>query len=100
MYAPGKTPVAIVNRPNREIVRFLNTADAKEKYLGFGASFSALLRVERLGSSSMTRRMWPNKLNSKSYEQVPGAVTAPGAKMRSIELDQRPPLRERPKVLV
>ena len=41
MYAPAKTPVAIINRLNREIVRFLNTADAREKYLALGAEVIA-----------------------------------------------------------
>ena len=37
MFAPTKTPVAIISRLNRETVRVLETADAKEKYLNLGA---------------------------------------------------------------
>ena len=36
MYAPAGTPVAVINRLNREIVRFLRTPEAKEKYLTIG----------------------------------------------------------------
>ena len=36
IYAPAKTPAAIVNRLNQEIVRFLNTTEAKEKTLALG----------------------------------------------------------------
>ena len=38
-----KTPVAIVNRLNQEIVRVLNRADVKEKFLNSG--------VETVGST-------------------------------------------------
>src|SRR5262249_23956360 len=34
--APAKTPIAIVNRLNRELVRFLNTTEAKEKLFSAG----------------------------------------------------------------
>ena len=36
MLAPAKTPVAIINRLNQEIVRVLNSADVKEKFFGVG----------------------------------------------------------------
>ena len=36
IYAPAKTPAAIINRLNREIVRFINQPDAKEKLLNAG----------------------------------------------------------------
>jgi tripartite-type tricarboxylate transporter receptor subunit TctC len=42
-FAPGKTPEAVVRRLNQEIVRFVNTADTKEKFIGLG--------VEPVGSS-------------------------------------------------
>lgn len=32
MFAPAKTPVAIINRLNQEVVRFLRTKDVEEKY--------------------------------------------------------------------
>ena len=35
-YAPAKTPAAIINRLNQEMVRYLNTPDAKEKFLNVG----------------------------------------------------------------
>ncbi len=41
MYAPAKTPVAVINQLNREIVRFLGTTEAKEKYLNLGAEVIA-----------------------------------------------------------
>jgi len=37
MFAPANTPAAVIGRLNREIVRMLSTADAKEKFLSFGA---------------------------------------------------------------
>ena len=43
MFAPAKTPAAIINRLNQEIVRFLNTPEVKEKFLNAG--------VEVVGSS-------------------------------------------------
>lgn len=43
IFAPAKTPAAIVKRLNREIVRFLGKADVKEKFLAAG--------VETIGSS-------------------------------------------------
>ena len=36
MFAPGKTPPALVNRINRELVRILATADAKERLFNTG----------------------------------------------------------------
>ena len=36
MFAPAKTPAAIVNRLNQEIVRLLATPDVKEMYLARG----------------------------------------------------------------
>ena len=41
IYAPAKTPAAIVNRLNQEIVRFLRTKEAQERYLALGAEVSA-----------------------------------------------------------
>jgi tripartite-type tricarboxylate transporter receptor subunit TctC len=43
LYAPAKTPVTIITRLNREVVRLLNQADAKERFLKSG--------VETVGSS-------------------------------------------------
>ena len=40
-YAPAKTPAAIINRLNQEIVRFLNTAQAKERFLSVGGEVAA-----------------------------------------------------------
>ena len=37
MLAPGKTPAAIINRLNQEIVRALNQAEVKEKLFNDGA---------------------------------------------------------------
>ena len=41
IYAPAKTPSAIINQLNREIVRFLKTKEAQEKYLTLGAEVIA-----------------------------------------------------------
>ena len=43
MFAPGKTPAAIINRLNQEIVRVLNLPDVKEKFLNAGAEIVASL---------------------------------------------------------
>jgi len=43
MFAPAKTPAAIINRLNQEIVRFLNTSETKERLLIAG--------VEAVGST-------------------------------------------------
>lgn len=40
-YAPARTPAAIINRQNQEIVRFLNTAQAKERFLSVGGEVAA-----------------------------------------------------------
>ncbi len=36
VYAPARTPVAIISRLNQEIVRLITRPDMKEKFLGFG----------------------------------------------------------------
>ena len=41
LYAAAKTPAAIINRLNQEIVRFLRTKEAQEKYLILGADVVA-----------------------------------------------------------
>jgi tripartite-type tricarboxylate transporter receptor subunit TctC len=37
VFAPGKTPGAIINRLNQEIVRVINLPDVKERFLNAGA---------------------------------------------------------------
>ena len=37
VFAPAKTPEAVIKRLNQEMVRFLKTAEAKEKFFGLGA---------------------------------------------------------------
>ena len=37
LFAPGKTPAAIINRLNQESVRVLNLPGTKEKFLNLGA---------------------------------------------------------------
>ena len=37
IWAPAKTPAALIKRLNQEIVRYLNGADVKEKYMSIGA---------------------------------------------------------------
>mgnify|MGYP002814149569 FL=1 len=37
MLAPAKTPPAIINRLNQEVVRVLNLPDVKEKLLNIGS---------------------------------------------------------------
>lgn len=54
IWAPAKTPAAIINRLNQEIVRGLNRPEAKEKFLSAGAEvvasspeqFAALIKHE------------------------------------------------------
>ena len=41
MYAPANTPASIIKRLNQEIVRFLNTTEAKQKYLALGGEVVA-----------------------------------------------------------
>ena len=41
MLAPAKTPAAIINRLNQEIVRLVNRAEVKERFLGFGEEIVA-----------------------------------------------------------
>ena len=36
IYAPGKTPAALINRLNQEVVRALNRPDIKEKLIASG----------------------------------------------------------------
>ena len=36
-FAPAKTPAAIITRLNRDSVRYLHTAEARERYLAIGA---------------------------------------------------------------
>jgi tripartite-type tricarboxylate transporter receptor subunit TctC len=43
VFAPAKTPAALINRLNQEIVRVLNTTEVKEKFLNVG--------IEPVGSS-------------------------------------------------
>ena len=64
LWAPGKTPATIVNRLNQEIVRFVRTPEAKEKFLGNGA--------ETVGSSP---------------EQFASAITADIAKWGKVIKD-------------
>jgi tripartite-type tricarboxylate transporter receptor subunit TctC len=59
IFAPAKTPAAIIKRLNQEIVRFLKTPEAKERFLKIGSEiapsspeeFAALVKSEmaRLG---------------------------------------------------
>jgi tripartite-type tricarboxylate transporter receptor subunit TctC len=52
--APAKTPAAIINRLNQEIVRYLNTADAKKRFFDSGGDvvagsaeeFAAIIKSE------------------------------------------------------
>jgi len=37
VYAPAKTPAQVINRLNQEIVRFLKTAEVKERFLSVGS---------------------------------------------------------------
>ena len=54
MFAPAKTPPAIIKRLNEEMVRVLNTAQVKEKFLTQGADtigstpeqFAAAIKVD------------------------------------------------------
>ena len=50
IFAPAKTPAAVINRLNQEIVRALNRADVKEKFLKAG--------TETVGSSPQQLAVW------------------------------------------
>lgn len=56
-FAPAKTPPAIISRLNRESVRYLNTAEAKERFLHVGAEVVASSPEELAAKvkSEMTR---------------------------------------------
>ena len=41
MFAPAKTPAAVISRLNQEMVRFLRLPDVKEKFFNIGAEISA-----------------------------------------------------------
>ena len=61
MFAPGKTPGAIINRLNQEIVRFLRTTEARERFLKAGTEvvgstpeeFAATIKSEIAKSSKV-----------------------------------------------
>ena len=54
VYAPARTPEAIINRLNQEIVRVLERADVKERFLGLGVEatpsspeqFAAMMKTD------------------------------------------------------
>jgi tripartite-type tricarboxylate transporter receptor subunit TctC len=54
IWAPAKTPAAVINRLNQEIVRVLNRADVKERFLNAGVepvgnspeAFAALIKSD------------------------------------------------------
>jgi len=56
-FAPAKTPAAIVNRLNQEIVRFLNREDVKEKLLSVGIETiaSSPQQLSTIMKAEMTR---------------------------------------------
>jgi tripartite-type tricarboxylate transporter receptor subunit TctC len=37
VFAPAKTPAAIINRLNQEVVRFLNTTEARDRFFAVGS---------------------------------------------------------------
>jgi len=41
MFAPAKTPAAIITRVNQEVVRFLNRPEVKERFLNAGSEVVA-----------------------------------------------------------
>ena len=63
IWAPAKTPAAIINRLNEEIVRALNIADVKEKVLNSGAEtvgsspeqFAAIIKSDRARLGKMIK---------------------------------------------
>ena len=63
IWAPAKTPAAIINRLNQEIVRALNRADVKEKFLNSGvetvgsspAQFSAIIKSDMATMGKMIK---------------------------------------------
>ena len=63
MFAPSKTPAAIINQLNREIVRSLDQADVKERFANIGsetvtnspAQFAAVIKSEMARMSKVIR---------------------------------------------
>jgi tripartite-type tricarboxylate transporter receptor subunit TctC len=52
IFAPARTPAPIITKVNQEIVRFLRTADAKEKFLSAGIEVVGSTPEESLTASS------------------------------------------------
>jgi tripartite-type tricarboxylate transporter receptor subunit TctC len=63
MFAPGKTPAAIITRLNQEIVRFLNLPDVKERFLNAAVEvvasspdqFAATIKTEIVKTSKLIK---------------------------------------------
>ena len=63
MFAPSKTPAAIINQLNREIVRSLDQAEVKERFANIGsetvtnspAQFAAVIKSEMARMSKVIR---------------------------------------------
>jgi tripartite-type tricarboxylate transporter receptor subunit TctC len=58
MFAPAKTPGTIINRLNQEIVRVLNTAEAKEKFLNAAAEIVGSSPAELAGTMKAEMARW------------------------------------------
>ena len=56
--APAKTPSAIVNRLNQEIVRYLNTPDARKRFFDSGAEVVASSSDEFAATIKSETAIW------------------------------------------
>ena len=70
LYAPAKTPAAVVNRISQEIARYLRTTDGKEKYLALGAEAVGSTPEEHLAKmkslmGSMSKMIRDSGMTSK-----------------------------------
>lgn len=57
-FVPAGTPSAIVDRLNRELVKFLNAADAKEKMLNAGIEISGTTREQAAAKIKTDLALW------------------------------------------
>jgi tripartite-type tricarboxylate transporter receptor subunit TctC len=58
MWVPAKTPEAIINRLNQEIVRYLKTPEARERYVNTGAEVSGSTPAEFAAIISADMIQW------------------------------------------
>ena len=60
MYAPGKTSAIVIKRLNQEIVRVLNQADVKGKFLNAGSEPAPSSPEQLAATMKAEMAMWGN----------------------------------------